>query len=215
MDLIQQGRVAVNGKVIKEPSSAVVPAKDKVYVNGRLVEEKSYEYLLLNKPGGYVTTTQDRHAEKTVLDLLPEALRHLKPVGRLDKDTEGLLLLTNDGELAYRLTHPKFRVDKTYFVRLAGSLPAQGIRQLERGVLLEGTRTAPAKIKKVKTVSGKSEFEITIHEGRKRQVRLMLEAVGHTVVYLKRVAQGPLVLGNLRTGSWRLLSSEEMKRKFL
>ena len=200
----------MNEKIVKESSHQIDSSRDRIVVDGKRVEEKSYQYILLNKPKGFVTTTLDRHAEKTVLDLLPKEFQHLNPVGRLDKDTEGLLLLTNDGDVAYRLTHPKFNVDKIYVVKIDSQLSAQQKSLLEKGVLLEGHRTSPAKIRNFKNIQGKSEFEITIHEGRKRQIRLMLNAVGHEVVYLQRIAQGPLRLGDLKVGCWRILEGSEI-----
>ena len=211
LEWIKQGRVQLNGHPVKEPSTPVNPSRDRVEVDGQPVHQTVYTYIMLNKPAGTVTTTADRHAEKTVLDLLPEELRHLNPVGRLDKDTEGLLLLTNDGDLLYRLTHPKFNVDKTYFVRIKGCLSPEDKNHLEKGVPIEGKMTAPAKIRNLKTVSGRSEFEIIIHEGRKRQIRLMLQSLGHEVIYLKRIIQGPLRLADLQSGQWRSLNRKEIE----
>ena len=212
MDLIQGGRVSVNGQIVKEPSTPIDPDKDKITFDGKLVEAKRFSYILLNKPPEYVTTKSDSHAEKTVMELLPAQYQHLVPVGRLDKDSEGLLLLTNDGDLAFRLTHPKFDVGKTYLVFIGGKLAAEKKRRLEAGVVIEGHKTAPCKIHDVKEFVEQSEFLITIHEGRKRQVRLMLKAVGSSVRYLKRVAQGPLKLNDLPTGKWRELTPEEIKQ---
>jgi 23S rRNA pseudouridine2605 synthase len=210
MDLVQSGRVSVNGQVVNEPSTPVDPSKDKITFDGKLVEAKQFSYILLNKPEGYVTTKEDAHAEKTVMDLLPKAFSHLVPVGRLDRDSEGLLLLTNDGDLAYRLTHPKFDVDKTYMVWIGGKLVDEKKRRLEQGIMIEGVKTAPCKVHDVKDHVEQSEFLMTIHEGRKRQVRLMLKAVGCSVRYLKRVAQGPLKLNDLPTGKWRELTPDEI-----
>ena len=214
MEIIQQGLVSVNGQVQREPSTPIDPKVDKVSVKGASVAAKTYTYLLLNKPSGYVTTKAEFPGEKSVLELLPPEYRHLSPVGRLDKDTEGLLLLTNDGDLAYRLTHPKFEVDKTYFVCVYGMLNPEQKSKLARGVLIEGEKTAPAKITDVKPFKDrtKTEFLMTIREGKKRQIRLMCEAVGHKVAYLKRVSQGTLTLGMLETGKWRKLKNEEVDR---
>ena len=210
MQLVQEGRVAVNGMKILEPSTPIDPAKDAISVDGKRIQVISYEYIVFNKPAGYVTTKAQFPGEKTVFDILPVKYKHLSPVGRLDKDTEGLLLLTNDGDAAYRLTHPKFNVDKTYLARIRGDLkPAEKIK-LEKGVVLEGRLTAPAKIKDIRTQNRQTEFLITIHEGRKRHIRLMLEIVGHHVVYLKRLAQGPLCLGALPVGAWRALTMVEI-----
>ena len=144
MAKIQAGEVRVNGEVVREPSFAVNPDKDKVIVDGKGVRSRDYLYVLLHKKAGYVTTKQDKYGEKTVFDLLPKKWRHVVPAGRLDKDTEGLLLLTNDGDVAYKLTHPKFNVDKTYFVVVAGSLEPKTKKRLERGIVVDGKKTAPA-----------------------------------------------------------------------
>lgn len=209
LELVKSGRVKVNGQVMREPSMRV-SLRDSIELDGKKIETRQYQYILLNKPAGYVTTTAEHRGEQTVLDLLPPDLRHLNPVGRLDKDTEGLLLLTNDGDSAFRLTHPKFNVNKIYQVGIFGILSPQEKSKLEKGVVLEGQRTAPAEIHHLKVVDGKSEFEITIHEGRKRQIRMMCESLRHKVFFLKRLSQGPLVLGNLKMGSFRHLSASEM-----
>jgi len=212
MDVIKQGRVKLNGQICCEPSTPVNPGRDHVFVDGKRVQGKQYDYIVLNKPAEYTTTKSDRHAEKTVIDLLPGKYKHLSPVGRLDQDTEGLLLLTNDGDVAYRLTHPKFNIDKTYFVRIAGQLEGRDKQKLEKGIVIEGKKTAPCRIKDVKACHDKTELTITIHEGRKRQIRLMFAAVGHKVIYLKRLSQGPLALGAMNPGEWSLLSKKEIER---
>lgn len=210
MRVIQDGRVTLNGVLNKEPSTPVDPRKDQVTVDGRKIEVKGFDYIMLNKPAGFVTTKEDAHAERTVMDLLPESLKHLVPVGRLDKDTEGLLLLTNDGDLTFRMTHPQFTVDKKYLVRIGGSLVAEKKYKLQEGVMIEGRKTAPAQILDVKEIDGQTEFFFVIREGRKRQVRLMMKAVGCSVRYLRRTAQGPLELGALALGKWRPLSPSEI-----
>ncbi len=208
-DVIQEGKVAVNGQIIQEPSTPVSPLKDKVCVDGKRVAGKSYAYILLNKPQGYVTTKADRFADKTVFDLLPSRYAHLVPAGRLDKDTEGVLLFTNDGDAVYRLTHPGFCVDKIYMVRVSGKLSLEDKKHLEKGVVIDRKKTSPAKIRDVHYGQGSTEFLMTIHEGRKRQIRLMLDKVRHKVIYLKRIQQGPLKLGTLKTGKFRELTKEE------
>lgn len=210
MRFIQDGRVALNGVIQKEPSTPVHPQKDRIEVDGRHIVAKNFEYVMLNKPAGFVTTKEDAHAQRTVMDLLPKELKHLVPVGRLDKDTEGLLILTNDGDLTFRLTHPQFVVDKTYLVRIGGTLLLEKKMRLERGVLIEGGQTQPAKISDIREKDGQTEFLMVIYEGRKRQVRLMMKSVGCSVRYLKRLAQGPLQLGNLALGQWRMLTSAEV-----
>jgi 23S rRNA pseudouridine2605 synthase len=202
-DIIKEGRVVLNGQICQEPST---PVDDKK------IKAKKYDYILLNKPSGYTTTTADRHAQKTVIDLLPRKFRHLSPVGRLDKDTEGLLLLTNDGDVAYQLTHPKFNVDKTYFVRILGRLAIDQIRQVEGGVYIDNKKTSPAKIKNIRFLKNQTELMITIHEGRKRQIRYMFAKVGCKVIYLKRLNQGPLTLGPLKKGAFRALTRLEIEK---
>jgi len=209
-DIIKEGRVKLNGSVCREPSTPVNFNKDRIVVDQKEVKGHAYDYIILNKPSGYTTTKSDRFAQKLVLDLLPRKFHHLSPVGRLDKDTEGLLLLTNDGDAAYRLTHPKFNIDKTYFVRISGQLESGPKNQVIGGVFIDGRKTAPAKIQNTKALKDKTELTITIHEGRKRQIRLMFIKIGHKVIYLKRVKQGPLVLGCLKKGMWRSLNRNEI-----
>ena len=210
-DLVMGGRVSVNGRPVTEPSTPVDPQKDSVCVDQKPVRAKAYTYVLLNKPAGYVTTREDKFADKTVLDLLPAGFHHLVPVGRLDKDTEGLLLLTNDGDLTYRLTHPRFDIDKMYRVKMTGTLEPKDRQALEKGVVIDGRRTAPARVQDARRVGKDTEFLITIHEGRKRQIRLMVACLGQKVIYLQRVAQGPLRLGELKVGRWRELTEPEIE----
>lgn len=209
MILVQSGRVSVNGQIVTEPSRFVGP-DDEVVVDGKTVKAKVYTYLVLNKPKGYVTTRADRYATKTVLDLLPAEHKHLNPVGRLDKDTEGLLILTNDGELAHQLMHPRFHLEKVYWVKVRGHLTPDKKNALETGVMIDGHKTAPARVNDVHQERQESDFLLTIHEGRKRQVRLMTQAVGCPAVGLKRVAQGSIRLGALPAGKYRLLTNEEV-----
>jgi len=215
MDIIQFGRVKVNGRVQREPSTDVDGSED-IKVDGKWVVAKSYAYIMLHKPPGYTTTKDDPHAEKTVLDLLPQDLHHLSPVGRLDRDSEGLLLFTNDGDFAYRLTHPKFHLDKTYLVRIKGRLTKESQKQLQQGVIFDNEKTAPCRIKDlsyndslVQEEAG-TEFKIILHEGRKRQIRQMLWTQGHKVCFLERISIGALMLGDLKSGQWRHLSDEEV-----
>ncbi len=210
MTLIQEGHVSLDGKIISEPSFSVDPLKDRIQVDGRDVKTKQFVYILLNKPRDSVTTTTDRFREKIVLDFLPPAYRFVKPVGRLDKDTEGLLLLTNDGTVGFRMTHPKFQVDKTYEVRIGGRLSSQDQRKIEEGILLEDKKTAPARISQVRSSPRDTHFQLTIREGRKRQIRCLLQNLGYYVISLKRIRQGPLDLGSLPTGRWRFLEEQEI-----
>jgi len=211
-DIIKEGRVTLNGQVCREPSTPVNPQGDHISVDKHKIKGKSYSYVLLNKPSGYTTTKADRHARKTVLDLLPRKFQHLSPVGRLDKDTEGLLLLTNDGDVAYQLTHPKFNVDKTYFVRILGRLAIDQKKKVEGGVYIDKKKTSPATIKNIRPLKNQTELMITIHEGRKRQIRYMFAKVGCRVIYLKRLNQGPLSLGPLKKGMCRTLTKQEITK---
>jgi len=210
-DYIKEGHVSVNGKKVYEPSTQVKFGKDKVRVDGKLVEERVYEYILLNKIKGYVTTKAERYFQKNVFDILPTQYRHLSPVGRLDMDTEGLLLFTNDGDVAYALTHPKFQAEKKYFVKIMGNLSLKHKRLLEKGILIENKKTSPARISNVEIKHQFTELQMTIHEGMKRQIRMMFAMLGYRVIYLKRVSQGPITLGNLRPGKWRSLSDKEIR----
>lgn len=210
MDCIQEGKVTLNGKLTLEPSTPVDPQRDVVCFEGQEVRAQKYEYVLLYKPQGYTTTTDDPYAEDIVLDLLPNHLRHLNPVGRLDKNTEGLLVLTNDGQVTQKMTHPSFHVDKVYFVTIKGVLSEQDKMCLEKGVIFDNQKTAPAKVFDVLRGKSETSLRITIHEGRKRQVRRMFDALGYDVVFLKREKQGPLRLDGLKIGQWRFLTQEEV-----
>ena len=207
LELVQAGRVSVNGKAVTEPSYEVSPDAPDIRLDGKKVELGGKDYLILNKPRGIVTTLQDKYAQATVLGLLPKDYKHLYPVGRLDKDSEGLLLFTNDGELTFKLLHPSFKVDKVYDARVDKPLNENNIRDLERGVVIDGRKTAPAKIGLI----GRESLRITIHEGRKRQIRLMLSNLGFQVLRLERIKYGPISLGNLRPGEWRMLDKKEIE----
>ncbi|MFH1692232.1 MAG: pseudouridine synthase [Candidatus Omnitrophota bacterium] len=209
LDFIKLGRVSVNAKKVTEPSFSVCDT-DQITLDGKPVILKKHVYVLLNKPKGVVTSVADKFAEKTVLDFMPKNLKYLFPVGRLDKDTTGLLLLTNDGDLSYRLMHPSFEVDKIYEVVLDKKLLPCDKDILEKGVMLEGKKTAPCVISK----SGVLKLEITIHEGRKRQIRRMFSARGYKVVDLCRLRQGPLSLKGLKVGSWRFLEQKEVAQLY-
>lgn len=203
--LVRSGRVAVNGKKVVEPSFPV-SFSDRIAIDGKGISPREKAYVLLNKPRGVVTTREDRFAEKNVIDLLPKGLRHLYPVGRLDKDTTGLLLLTNDGPLAFCLAHPSFGIEKTYQGSLDRPLEERGRLRLQRGLELDGRMSAPCRIRMISA----KEFEITLHEGRKRQIRRMFEALRYRVVALARTRQGPLELKGLGSGAWRYLTPQEL-----
>lgn len=210
LELIKQGLVSVNNKTILEPSYSVSPEEDKVCLQNKRISLKSNVYVILNKPKGVTTTRKDRYAKVTVMDLLPDKYRHLYPVGRLDKDTEGLLLLTNDGDLSYRLSHPKFNIDKKYVALIIGRLENSHMVILEKGIRLEGKKTALCRIKIIHKLQNKTRLEITLHEGRKRQIKLMFSALGYKVTHLKRISEGPLKLDALKCGRWRILSTREV-----
>jgi 23S rRNA pseudouridine2605 synthase len=213
--LIASGAVTVNGAEVRELGTRVDLAKDEVRVHGKLVRPAARPiYVLLNKPAGTVTTASDPEGRRTVLDLLPEAWRaeRVYPVGRLDWDTEGLLLLTNDGELALRLTHPRYALTKQYHAVVEGRPSRETLERLAHGMALPGEPrpTAPARAWIVEERDDTAEVGIEIHEGRNRQVRRMLEAVGHPAVRLRRVRVGPLTLGTLARGRARLLTEREV-----
>lgn len=214
-ELIRQGRVTVNGLVSTEMGLKVDPAKDHVKVDGRHLKPAAPKaYVILNKPKEVLTTLEGPGAKDrlTVQHLLRGIKQRVFPVGRLDYDTEGLLLLTNDGELAQRLLHPRYHVPKTYLVKVKGVLEDAHIRALETGVRISDGLTGPAHAKKVRKTEENSWIELTIYEGRTHQVKRMLEAVGHPVLKLKRLRFGPLTLGTLPIGQYRFLTDPEIHR---
>jgi 23S rRNA pseudouridine2605 synthase len=205
-ELIEDGRVTVDGEVA-ELGRRVDAKSQRIEVDGVPVSaDPDLVYYLLNKPAGVVTTAKDTHGRPTVVDLVPDEPRVFS-VGRLDADTEGLLLLTNDGDLAHRLTHPSFGIEKEYLAEVEGRPSAADVRRLRRGVELEDGPTAPAKV----TLVDITMLRITIHEGRNRQVRRMCEAIGHPVIRLVRTRIGPLVDRRLRPGEWRTLTTDEIR----
>lgn len=208
--LISAGRVSVNGKVVTELGTKVDPARDHVKVDGKhLTAAQPFVYLLLNKPKHVMSTLDDPGGRPTVKDFLRGVSVRVFPVGRLDFDSEGLMLLTNNGELAQALLHPRYHVPKTYLIKVKGVLTDEEIRELERGVKLEDGMTGPAQVKKISKAQANSWLEITIREGRKHQVKRMLESVGHPVIRLTRVKMGPLSLGRLGSGEFRFLTDRE------
>jgi 23S rRNA pseudouridine2605 synthase len=212
-DLMTAGRVTVNGVVVSELGAKVDPAVDEVAVDGRVVRlAEGPVYLALNKPRGFMTTMKDPQGGRTVVDLFPkDAPAGLFPVGRLDYDTEGLLLLTTDGDLAHVLMHPRHHVTKTYMATVDGVPDAAELEALRSGVKLDDGMTAPADARIVSRSGGGAVVELRIREGRKRQVRRMLSAVGHPVTRLQRVAFGPVELGELRPGAVRALTDAEVE----
>ena len=207
--MVLDGRVSADGKVIGTLSFDVAENME-VLVDGQSVGKKQFEYLMLFKPKGFVTTKSDEKGRKTVMDLLPEDKKHLNPIGRLDYDTEGLLLFTNDGELANALSHPSNEIEKTYNVKVEGTVVESELAVLRNGVVIDGKRTAKCKAKVLKAEDGKTTIELVIHEGRNREIRKMMEAIGKNIVLLKRVAYGPIVLGGLSRGKTRPLHADEI-----
>lgn len=208
--LIAEGRVTLNGKPAENPADDVSDA-DEITVNGRRVgaHEGPRSVYLVNKPSGVVSTAHDTHGRQTIVELVPAAGRRLYPVGRLDAETTGLILLTDDGDLAHRMTHPSFEVPKVYRARVRNPpVRESALRALREGIELEDGRTSPARVR----VLAPAELELTIHEGRKRQVRRMCEAVGHRVEALERVSFGSLRLGDLAPGAHRRLTGAEVER---
>jgi 23S rRNA pseudouridine2605 synthase len=209
-EFIVQGRVTVNGQVVCELGTKVDPAKDHVKVDGRhLKPVPPQTFVMLNKPKNIISTMSDPSGRSTIADLLPGVHVRVFPVGRLDFDSEGLMLLTNDGELAQLLLHPRHHVPKTYLIKVKGMLAPEHIDALEKGIMLDDGRTGPAVVKKVGKATENSWLEVTIFEGRKHQVKRMLDAVHHPVLKLKRVKFGPLTLGDLPTGHYRYLTDRE------
>ena len=209
--LIAEGRVSVNGDIIREMGVQVDEEYDVIAVDGEVVKNSvKKEYIMLNKPVGFITTVSDDKDRPTVMELVSDISARIYPVGRLDYDTEGLLLLTNDGDLTYRITHPKHDIAKTYVAEVTGDVSMDTINQLRRGVVIDGKKTSPAEVEVVGATQYGTKIEITIHEGRNRQVRKMFEALGCIVKRLKRTKEAGLNLGHLPLGKWRKLSESEV-----
>lgn len=209
--IITDGRVSVNGVKITELGTKVTEG-DEVCVDGEVQRlENKKLYIMLNKPVGYVTTVSDEKDRPTVMDLLGDVSSRVYPVGRLDFNTEGLLLLSNDGDFTYKITHPKHKLDKTYEVLVTGKAKHGAIRMMETGLYIDGKKTAPATVDAREAGKGSAILTITIHEGRNRQIRKMCQAVGFKVLSLKRIFEGGLALGNLPLGKWRHLTPSEIR----
>ncbi|HPS39332.1 MAG TPA: pseudouridine synthase [Candidatus Cloacimonadota bacterium] len=210
--LITEGKISVNGKVCQDLATQVDPDKDEVIFEGKPVAPRlEFYYLVLNKPTGVVVTRSDEQGRATVYSLLPNFARNAVYAGRLDKNSEGLLLFTNDGDMVNRLTHPTFHVEKVYKAEVSGKLNKFQLDQLRGGVEIEGGKTRPAGIFVNAQTDSSTTLKIVITEGKKRQIRLMVEAVGSKVRHLKRLQFGPLKLKDLPTGSWRMLTPGEIK----
>lgn len=210
-ELIAKGQVSVNGEIVREMGVQIDEDNDIIEFNGQRVRSANKMiYVMLNKPEGFVTTVSDDKGRDTVMSLVSEIPVRIYPVGRLDYDTEGLLLLTNDGDLTYKITHPKNNIEKTYIAEVTGNITMDTILNLRRGVIIDGVKTSPAKVEVVGATRLGTKLEITIHEGRNRQVRKMFEAVGCIVKKLKRTEEAGLKLGHLPLGKWRKLSESEV-----
>jgi 23S rRNA pseudouridine2605 synthase len=218
-ELITAGKVTVNGKVVTELGAKADSQTDHIKVNNRLInpllKPRERIYVLLNKPKGYLTSMADPEGRPLVTELVPSALGRLHPVGRLDFNTEGLLLLTDDGEFTNYVTSARNRVAKVYEVKVQGVPTENAIERLRRGVRLDdGVRSAPAEITGLKRTATNSWFEVTLHEGRNQQIRRMFDAIGHSVLKLARVRIGPLAESKLKSGGWRLLTRQEVRRMY-
>ncbi len=211
-ELIRQGKVRVDGKVVTEMGTKVDPETQNIECEGvALVSREEKVYILLHKPTGYLSTVDDPQGRPIVTDLLKNIAERVYPVGRLDLNTEGALLLTNDGELSQKILHPSHEVNKTYVAKVKGVPGRKKLDALSKGIELEGRKTWPASIKVLKTEAQSTVIQIIIHEGRKRQVRKMFEAIGHPVLALKRTAYGQLELGGLGPGKYRFLTPRDIK----
>ena len=211
-ELIVSGKVKVNNRVVTELSTIVNENKDEVRYNNEIVKpEQEFKYFILHKPKGYVSSVKDDRGRKTVLELIKDIPVRLFPVGRLDYDSEGLMLLTNDGELANRLTHPSYEIEKTYIVKIEGLIKESELAVLRNGVKLDGVKTKKAKLKLISFENNISKIEVKISEGRNRQIRRMFSEIGKEVIFLKRTAIGELKLGGLYRGNVRELTPFEVE----
>lgn len=211
--LILEGKVRVNGIVVKELGTKIDPVKDKVFYEGkRLRPEERKVYYILNKPKGYISSVKDENGRKTVVDILSDVPERIFPIGRLDYNTEGLILLTNDGDFMNKLLHPKYEIEKTYVAKIDGIITMDDLHKLANGVKLEDGKTAPADVylDSIDKPTKSSRVEITIHEGRNRQVRRMFKALGYEVKALKRIAFAGLTLNRLKRGEYRSLTEREL-----
>jgi 23S rRNA pseudouridine2605 synthase len=211
-ELIVQGRVRVNGLVAQEKGCIINPGFDRVEFDGRIITREEKIYILLNKPAGYISSVSDPQGRPTVVDLLKDIKLRVYPVGRLDFDTEGLLLLSNDGDFTNLMIHPRYEITKTYQALVAGKPGEESLRRLQEGIQLEDGITAPAQVNVLKAYKDKTLLEIKIHEGRKRQIKRMCLAIGYPVLSLKRTAFGLLKLQGVAPGKYRFLTPSEVNR---
>jgi 23S rRNA pseudouridine2605 synthase len=214
VEVITSGRIRVNGATVLKPGTRIDPENDVVLMGGRRLQiRRRFRYVLMNKPAGVVTTVSDERGRSCVMDLIPEG-KGMFPVGRLDRDTEGVLLLTDDGNLAYRLTHPRFGIEKLYQAWVEGGVEEKTVRRLEKGVLIEKGVRASGRLEVVKKGTTGTLVRIEIREGRKRQIRNMMQSVGHPVIRLERIRFAGMTADGVRKGSWRMLSPGEVLRLY-
>jgi len=209
--LIIEGKVKVNGIFVTELGTKVDKFCDEIELDGNILKKLDKKvYVLLNKPVGYITSVKDQFDRPVVTDLIKNLKVRIYPVGRLDYDTEGLLILTNDGDLAYKITHPKHQMNKKYVALVSGVVQEENIEKFKSGILIDDYKTAPAILEILKKTKDNSLIKITIHEGKNRQVRKMCEAIGHKVIHLKRISIGNIILGELASGEYRFLTEKEV-----
>lgn len=208
--LIESGQILINGKLASEFNIKVNIKFDKITISNEVLKAQRCSYIVVNKPKGIVTTRSDENNRMTIIDILPVNLRHLKPIGRLDKNSSGLILLTDDGYFANKITHPSNHIPKTYYVRVQGHLTSKSARQLATGIELDDCLTAPAQVHLISANKDYSEFEIVLTEGRNRQIRRMCEKIGHRIKILSRISIGGLQLNGLREGQFRFLNKQEL-----
>jgi len=209
--LIEEGHVSINDNIVKTQGITINPENDIVKLDGKkLISTRENIYIILHKPSGYISTRSDNHKRETVMDLTP--YKNVYPVGRLDKDTEGLLLLTNDGDFAYEVMHPKFEHEKEYIVHLKNKLTLSDTQKLENGITIEDLKTSPCKISNIDTGKHFTKCNITIHEGRKRQIKRMFEIIHNQVIYLKRIRIGNLHIGTLKRGTYKIIPKKTAEK---
>jgi len=211
-DIIKAGKVKVDGKIIKEKGFRVDPSKSKIFVEGKPIKSQNMLYFAVNKEKGVITTTKDRHAERMITDYFRKVKERLYPVGRLDKDTTGLILMTNDGDLAFRLSHPSFETAKEYVVKTTKFLSKKDTMKLSNGIFLDEKKTSPCRIKLIRKEGNGALYKVILHEGMKRQIRRMFGSCNSRVMSLKRVRFAGIVLGDLKEGQKRELSKSEVRK---
>lgn len=210
-ELIEKGHVKVDGRRITEKGYRLDPARCEVLVDGRPISKEKKYYFLLNKPKGFISTARDTHSRRKVTDIFDKVNARLYPVGRLDKDTTGLILITNDGDLAHRMAHPSFEVEKEYVASVEGDVKISDIKKIEKGIELDGKLTAPCRIMLRRKGKKRTVYRVKLREGKKRHIKRMFEAIGGRVVELKRVKYAGLAIGDLKEGEYRALSGREVK----